>query len=1056
MVAENDAITCIASDINGKESNYLRARKDVKLLDLVTTCRITTDQSTWWGLRNSTEWKAKPNSHGSNLFNKSIGLNTIISDECDILIEGSTALPAGKVNLIAERGKAQIKERILTDTQSKNWSGLTIGFGSLGYRAEESNSIQDRLAGNSFSVGELNVKAKQFHVENSINFEVADGMEVDVEDVKFTGAHLRSQSSAHSFEGSFSALSMCLSFTEDTSAKKSSTYQNQIVCVGGKVTFKNVKNLAMHDANLNAEEVTGDIENLDVISSLSTGEETSKKETVDFNFVMVSGIPVPVPGFDMSNSQTKSGHVDQISGIHSRKSLRSSDLRIKKAMLTGASITSDGNVENIVEKVETKDVDEYLDHGANSWALSVNPQANSYSAGYSDASHQRKGKVRATIASTSSTGNVAEAYHSATINRDANARRIVTEEHKSSVGAALHASKTGAKVNINGVGAGLILGKDKIEANISVVDFEAGFSYAEKDGAGARFRMGETDISAGYSLKDAGGHVKVKTSDFEYRVKGDKTGGSVKAKHGVVDISAGAGKDGGHIGVKTSDFEYRVEGDKTGGSVTAIHGDIDINAAAGKHGGSVKTAIKGSGFSLGTTKDGDIDLGAQHEGTCVALGSEKSGGYLRGSHGGAGFDVSKNSDGSTFSANAGDSRIDFNSSNKGKFSVGAVSGDTAVAFGATDSGKYVNLKHGDSGLGYSGSADGGDFSANMGQSHLTISGNRNGKLNIDAGSGDAALRFSKSNGESSFSARHGDASVDFKKNSSGTTLRAGAGDFHLGVDGNNDGKFGMDVKAGKTAVKFGMHQSEASWTATHGDTEFNLSKNSDGTALGVKVGDKRFNVANRNGKCVLDAQSGKTVVKLGGNDSGSFLTASHGEARIGYSTKATGSALDVGAGKSHLKLTSNNKKGVTMNAGYDKTAVTFNASDAEQSLKVKHEGSTVGYSADGSGAAFNLAAGKSKFGLNSNSNGHFAVNAEHNILAVGVIGSKNGATLHGRHGNAAVAIEADKKKITESSERAKRVSTLVAARMECEGILKVAPQPSPCIGINATAPTVPV
>ncbi|XP_055331747.1 uncharacterized protein LOC129583801 [Paramacrobiotus metropolitanus] len=973
MVAKSGGITSIASNINAAESNYLSARKDVKLLDIVTTRRATTNQSTWWGLRKSTEHDAQQLGHGSSLVSKGHDPSTIISKEGDILIEGSTVKAAGEMNLIAEQGKVQIKERILTDTKSREWSGLTIGIGSVGYRTEESSSTQDRLAGNSFSVGRLNVKAKQFHVENSMNFDVSDDMEIDAEDVKFTGAHLRSQSNEHSFEGSFSGLSMCLSFTEETSAKTASTYQNQIVSVGGKVTFKNVKNLAMHDANLSADEVTGDIENLDVTSNLSTSEETSKKNTLDYNFVMVSGLPVPIPGFDMSDSQTKSGHVDQISGIHARKSLRSSDLRIKKALLTGASITSDANIENVVEKVETKDVDEYLDHSANSWALSVNPQVNSYSAGYSKASHQRKGKVQATIASTSSAGKVAEKYHSAAINRNAQARRIVTEEHKSSVGVKVHVSQTGAMVKVNDVGGGLILDKGKIEANLSWTDFEAGFSYGEKDGASARFRMGETDVSAGYSLKDGGGHVKVKTSEFEYGVKGDKTGGSVTAKHG----------------------------------------DVDISVAAGKDGGSVKTVIGGSGVSLGATKSGKIDLGAQHGGTAVALGSEKSGGYLRGSHEGAGFGVSKNRDGSTFSANAGDSRIDVNSNNNGKFSVGAVSGTTAVAFGATDSGNYAYLKHGDSGVGYSGNADGGDFSANMGQSHLNISGNRDGKLNINAGSGDTAINFSKQNGESSLSARHGDANLDLTAKDSGTAFHAGAGDFHLGVSGNSDGKLGIDAGAGKAAVKFGIDQSGSSLTATHGDAEFNLSKNSSGTTLGAKVGDNHFNVANRDGKFVMGAKSGKTAVKLGDDASGRFLSASHGEARIGYSMKASGSALDVGVGKSHLKVTDSNEKGLSMNAGYDETAVTFNANDAEHSLSVKHEGATVGYSTNASsGASLNLATGKTKVGINNSGNGHFAVNAEHSGMAIGATRNKNGATLHGRHGNATVDIAADKNNVT--------------------------------------------
>ncbi|CAF0822214.1 unnamed protein product [Didymodactylos carnosus] len=146
ITAKKGYILSVASNLNAVESNYLHAKKDIKLLDIVRSRRQTTETNKWWGLSSSTDVSNVQESFASHLISKGEDATIIVSDEGNIHLEGTTAdCSAGKLELIAEQGEVLIKERILTDTKSHTESGLTIGIGTIGYETKESNSRQDRL-----------------------------------------------------------------------------------------------------------------------------------------------------------------------------------------------------------------------------------------------------------------------------------------------------------------------------------------------------------------------------------------------------------------------------------------------------------------------------------------------------------------------------------------------------------------------------------------------------------------------------------------------------------------------------------------------------------------------------------------------------------------------------------------------------------------------------------------------------------------------------------------------------------------------------------------------
>ncbi|PAV80477.1 hypothetical protein WR25_15979 [Diploscapter pachys] len=164
---EEGSITSTATDIHGKDSAYLHAKHDVKLLDLVTRKVTTTDSSSWWGLSNSHSEKTQELSAGTSLVTKSDDPSIIKSDLGNVLIEGSTIDCQGDLQTIAENGRVDFRERVLNTWETTETSGFNPL--ALSFTAGTTKTRTQQMAGSSVNAKNLEVKANGTETDANVS-----------------------------------------------------------------------------------------------------------------------------------------------------------------------------------------------------------------------------------------------------------------------------------------------------------------------------------------------------------------------------------------------------------------------------------------------------------------------------------------------------------------------------------------------------------------------------------------------------------------------------------------------------------------------------------------------------------------------------------------------------------------------------------------------------------------------------------------------------------------------------------------------------------------------
>ncbi|PAV74413.1 hypothetical protein WR25_08943 [Diploscapter pachys] len=879
MHSEEGSITSTATDIHGKDSAYLHAKHDVKLLDLVTRKVTTTDSSSWWGLSNSHSEKTQELSAGTSLVTKSDDPSIIKSDLGNVLVEGSTIDCQGDLDIIAENGRVDFKERVLNTwetTETSSFNPLKMSF-----TAERANTRTQQVAGSSVNAKNLEVKAKAFKCEG-LTINTIEDMVIDAEEVDFRGIRLESETSYESLTIGLKPTSLSVNIDIETRNSSAKEYMNQQTNVGGKMQFKNVKNVRLTDANINADEFASDTAiNMEITSNVSTYTESSTKVGVEIGFSMVGGVAVPIPGVDIDESDSSAAMVKQASGIHSRKSI-TKDLKVKQLKMTGGQVTSKGDIEEFAEEVETIDVEEFQKSSSKSTSLKIGTdkgKVSNVSFGHLETNSLQKGVLKSSM--LSGTGKVASKYQNR-VNTDVNSIRQVTHKETNTKGFKTQVGKDGMKFQANEVGAGMVYSKDKgFEAEVKAKNFEASVGYDKGKGGKAKVKTATTEHSIKITKDQQ--TVAIKQGGKEFLVDVSKDGGEVKIGDGESGLHLkGNVKDkSAQLEVKGADTHLNIGASKKGANIDFKDGDNRFNVGADLEKQKANVNIKADGTEIGVnaSNSGNASFNLNANGTEIGANASSSGLGANFQHGDTkfGLGANLNDKNASFNLNADGTEIGANASSSGvkanfqdgdtKFGLGANLNDknasfnlnangTEIGANASSSGVKANFQDGDTKFG---------LGANLNDKNASFNLNANGtEIGANASSSGLGANFQHGDTKFGLGANLSDKNASFNLNADGTEIGANASSSGVKANFQKD-QSKLQFGAGKEGTNFSMQEGETKFkiVTDSKDQRANFSFKNNGTEIGGEAGRSGVKAGVQDKKSKLNFDADKEGVKLG-------------------------------------------------------------------------------------------------------------------------------------------------------------------------------------------------
>uniref|UniRef100_A0A914QPS8 Uncharacterized protein n=1 Tax=Panagrolaimus davidi TaxID=227884 RepID=A0A914QPS8_9BILA len=278
----------------------------------------------------------------------------------------------------------------------------------IGFQQNHSNQCQEYLADSYFNSCISTIKAKSLEVIEGYRINVAKEFFVNAEKATFEGAELHSYQSSSKFKTEYLLLSRTIKFREDTVTMSSMQRSNQVTNVGEKSVF-HLRDATMKDANLNTNEFLGMIDDLQIVSNVSTKAGFSRKNEYEITFACINGVIVPIPGYSIAETEFTEQKVLQQSGVYSRKGIFD-NLEIRHLMLQGGYIISDGEIKKFYQHCEKKDVFESSTFEANSSSFAVELDNNSHVQSVAIGQAEANFGVEATLSST--IGNISDLQNS--------------------------------------------------------------------------------------------------------------------------------------------------------------------------------------------------------------------------------------------------------------------------------------------------------------------------------------------------------------------------------------------------------------------------------------------------------------------------------------------------------------------------------------------------------------------------------------------------------------------------------------------------------------------
>ena len=917
--AEGGSITSTATDIKAQE-NHIIAEKHVTLQDLVTkTETFSSTSDSFGGLFYRNERRdTQEVSHGTIVRDESAYANTVIMSKTkDINIVGSEVASEGNLSLIADRGKVNIRERVLNHHVSDYTSGFYVTAGddksgpAIGYHHTWTNTHDQNITNRGInSKGTTFVKAKE--LISDVTFNVGENMILDVEKVKFTTPQLKSNRESNSIYLQAeinSRLSLNYAHEQNRSSCQATTGLN----VGGALCVVGDSFVADQGYNMN---VGGDLE-LDVNSFLFRGAQEGDMSQSHHAYA----------AFDMGEFEL--GYNMEISA---RNTYRNQEINVggdiilnnvKTGVIDASNVDCDG-IEGQIDKLNItsrQDFHQTVGTGAsfgfdlltmtptvgvsNNWAKSqmVNEAAslNVRSGGSEKLRVKQLNLTGSHMQFAGDVHNFADCIVSSDLHDISDSLNIAVKVGKpkpQKIKGSLNVGFSHKEV-INR--ATISSSKGSVDANIKN-KVNTNRNRAKETTAAVGVQIEITASKTGGKGGKYGGGLGIQSGDKGFDIGG---GGSKKGKHGRFEIRSGNETIGLGADRKGQNAQFNVKsGDQ----------DIGIGGGSGKKGHSGNFHVKSGDHELGVAggtgekgkhasfkaKSGDQEMGiagGTGKGRKHASFSVKSGDQEIGMAGGTG----KEGKHASFKAKSGDQEIAMagGTGKEGKHaSFRAKSGDQEIAMagGTGKGGKHASFraKSGDQEMAMAGGTGKGgkhaSFYTKSGDQEIGIAGGtgKEGKhASFKAKSGDQEIAMAGGTGKegrhASFQAKSGDQEISMAggtgKEGKHASFRARSGDQEMamaGGTGKGEKHASFYAKSGDQEIGMaggtGKEGKHALFKAKSEDQEIAMAggtgKKGNHASFRAKCGDQEISMAGGTGKegnhASFQAKSGDQEMGLAG------------------------------------------------------------------------------------------------------------------------------------------------------------------------------------------------
>ncbi|XP_015750185.1 PREDICTED: uncharacterized protein LOC107330054, partial [Acropora digitifera] len=583
--SEEGKIKATATEIKTATNITISAKEDVVIQDKVTVREEEHVRSNWFR-RNKTRRRIEEQ-HCSSV--NSGGSLTVLSRDSNVTTIGTNYSVSGDMKLKVD-GYVLCEDRLLSQSEEVQSSGLSLSVeNGLSFGQKSERMMQQRLAGCTMKVGgNLSVSAKNFDVKNAMGMDVGN-MLIDAEHVNSEGAELNNSYSCKERSVGFGIQSPCtVNVTAANASSKQKQVVNQGINVRGRTHFTKAQNVNLTACNLETGAITGNIENLPVISKQS--EIEAFDNTTSVGFAIGPGFPIPEK-FGNSQSSEVGKFVEKASGIHCSGPIQEEDFKVGSLNLKGSSFTADADIGNFAKKIIAEKVSNYRSQSSSGFSLGLNKTG--IDVGLSSSQKSMAMEHQGTIASSS--GIVSEEIKKY-VNTDYGRHARITHMHKSAFRLNLKLAKdgVGAGVLVNDRGAGVFASKEKVGGYGKCGDKDFALSGGTS-GVSGSFQNGKNSIGLGLSKEHLEINVKSKDSAIGTSLGKRGISGSVQHKNFAMDgslskksksiqMSAGDLKTGlrrkknSCTGEKTTSANVQVKDFKLAGSTSKNSKSLDFAA----------------------------------------------------------------------------------------------------------------------------------------------------------------------------------------------------------------------------------------------------------------------------------------------------------------------------------------------------------------------------------------------------------------------------------------------------------------------------------------------
>ena len=589
--SEEGKIKATATEIQAAKNIAISAKEDVIIQDKVTVREEEHVKSNWFSTKRTRQ--RKDEQHCSSL--NAGGSLTVVSRDSDVTMIGTDFSVSGDMMLQAA-GTVLCQDRILSQSKEVQSSGFSFSVEnglSVGEKSERMK--QQHLAGCAMKVGgNLSVSAKKFDVKNAMGMDVGNLL-IDAENVNFEGAELNNSYSSTEWSVGIGIQSPCtLNVTVANARSKQKQIVNQDITVRGRTHFTAAQTVNLTACNLETGAISGNIENLHVISKQSEIEAFENTTTVGFAI----GPRFPIPEkFGYSERSDVGKFVEKASGIHSSGPIKEEDFKVGCLRVKGSSVTANADIGNFAKKIISEKVSSYRSQSSFAFSLGVNKTG--VDVGLSTSEKSMAMEHQGTIASSS--GIVSEEIKRS-VNTDYGKHARITDTRESAFALNLRVAKdgVGADVQVNDKGAGFFASKEKIGGRAQCGD--RGFAISGgTSGVSGSLQNGESSIGLGLSKDRL--EINVKSKDSAIGTSLGKKGISGSVQHKNFAIGGSLSKESKSIQMSAGDLHTgfkREKNSKTGETTTSAN----VQVADLKLAGSTSKNSKSLDLAAGDVKTG--------------------------------------------------------------------------------------------------------------------------------------------------------------------------------------------------------------------------------------------------------------------------------------------------------------------------------------------------------------------------------------------------------------------------------------------------------------------